>query len=276
MGSTMARRARGGDREGAGLSSVANAILLMKTFTDEHIELRISELAARRGLPRSTVHRLASTLVEAGLLEHNEESGKYRLGIVLFELGSMVRRRMDVAYEAKPSLLTLREQTGETVNLSIIDHGSVMCVHFLESTSVTRIGFSVGARRPVHCTAEGKVLIAFQPSEAIEQILSTALERRTPRTKIDPAVLRDELAAIRTCGYAIDDEEYETGVRAIAAPVRDESGNAVAAVGIACPAHRLTKTRLRSLTRFVTATAKAISMRLGARPQPLRTVPRSA
>jgi len=119
----MAGRAKQAGEEGTRLSSVANAILLMKAFSDEQSELGISALAERLGLAKSTVHRLASTLLEAGMLEQNKETGRYRLGLAVFELGSLVRRRFDMSFEAKPWLMTLREQTGETVNLSILDHG---------------------------------------------------------------------------------------------------------------------------------------------------------
>jgi IclR family transcriptional regulator, KDG regulon repressor len=263
----MARRAKQADEGGTRLSSVANAILLMKTFSDEQSELGISALAGRLGLAKSTVHRLASTLVEAGMLEQNKETGKYRLGLAVFELGSLVRRKIDISFEAKPWLMTLREQTGETVDLSILDHGGVVCVNFLESKKVNRISSGIGLRKPVHCTAEGKVLIAFQPAAAIERIIGGKLERRTPRTTIDTGTLKEELATIRARGYATDDEEYELGVRSIAAPISDDSGNSVAAVGVTGPTQRLTKNRLLGIARYVTAAAKAISLRLGDRPR---------
>jgi DNA-binding IclR family transcriptional regulator len=259
----MARRGRQGEDGGTRLSSVANAILLMKTFSDEQSQLGISALAERLGLAKSTVHRLASTLVEAGMLEQNKETGKYRLGLAVFELGSLVRRKIDMSFEAKPWLMTLREQTGETVNLSILDHGGVVCVNFLESKNVNRISSGIGLRKPVHCTAEGKALIAFQSAATIERIIGAKLERRTQRTVINPATLNEEFAIIRARGYATDDEEYEVGVRGIAAPVRDDSGVPVAAVGVTGPTQRLTKTRLLSLARHVNAAAKAISARLG-------------
>jgi DNA-binding IclR family transcriptional regulator len=216
-------------------------------------------------LAKSTVHRLASTLLEAGMLEQNKETGKYRLGLAVFELGALVRRKIDMSFEAKPWLMTLREQTGETVHLSILDHGGVVCVNFLESKSVNRISSGIGLRKPVHCTAEGKALIAFQSSGVIQRLMDAKLERRTPHTVLSPAALKEELAVIRTRGYATDDEEYELGVRGIAAPIRDDSGVPVAAVGVTGPTQRLTKTRVLSLVRHVTAAASEISLRLGGR-----------
>ena len=261
----MVGRPKQSDDEGTRLSSVANAILLLKAFSDEHSELGISALAVRLGLAKSTVHRLASTLLDAGMLEQNRETGRYRLGLALFEMGSLVRRKIDFSLEAKPWLMSLREQTGETVDLSILDHGGVVCVNFLESQKVHRITSGIGLRKPVHCTAEGKALIAFQPQAELARIIAQGLERRTPRTITTATALGEELARIRSRGYAIDDEEYELGVRSIAAPIRDDSGNAVAAVGVAGPTQRLTKSRLQALARPVEEAALAISMRLGSR-----------
>ena len=263
----MAERTRRSTKGRTKLSSVANAILLLKAFSDENSELGISALAERLYLAKSTVHRLASTLVEAGMLEQSA-SGQYRLGLAVFELGSLVRRKLDLSFEAKPWLMTLREQTGETVDLSILDHDGVVCVNFLESQKVNRITSGIGLRKPVHCTAEGKVLIAFQPPPVIDRIIAAPHQRRTPRTLTDPDALREELAKVRTRGYAIDDEEYEVGVRSIAAPVRDDTGSSVAAVGVTGPAQRLTKNRLAIIGRHVDAAAKAISLRLGARLKP--------
>src|ERR1700692_1349409 len=232
----MAGRARQAEEGGTRLSSVANAILLMKTFSDEQSELGISALAERLKLAKSTVHRLASTLVEAGMLEQNKETGKYRLGLAVFELGSLVRRKIDISLEAKPWLMTLREQTGETVDLSILDHGGVVCVNFLESKKVNRTSSGIGLVKPVHCTAEGKALIAFQPPLMIERIINAGLERRTPRTMIDPAELTEALAKIRARGRgqgayrisaAADDRaDHQCGTGAAHAAHDDRSGGA--------------------------------------------------
>ncbi len=128
----------------------------MKAFCDEESELGVSALAKRLRLAKSTAFRLATTLVQAGMLEQDKKTGRYRLGVAVFELGSLVRRQIDISFEAKPWLMSLREQTGEAVNLSILDHGGVVCVNFLESKKLNRVSSEVGLRKPVHCTAEGK------------------------------------------------------------------------------------------------------------------------
>jgi DNA-binding IclR family transcriptional regulator len=252
------------------LSSVANAIRLIKTFSDDDYEIGITDLAKRLLLPKSTVHRLAATLIDAGILEQNIEDGKYRLGLVVFELGSLVRRKMDFSSEAKPFLMTLREKTNETVHLAILDQLSILYVNSLESKQAIRMTLDVGVRKPAYCTAEGKVLLAFQPPEAVEQLFATRLTERTPHTITDPESLRQELAAVRLRGYAIEDEESELGLRSIAAPVHDYSGHVIAAASVAGPTQRLTKKVLLAYAPDVVAAGKAISQRLGyhaGRPQ---------
>lgn len=253
------------EKEKTRLSSVANAIRLIKTFSDDDYEIGISDLAKRLLLPKSTVHRLASTLIDAGLLEQNQENGKYRLGLVVFELGSLVRRKMDFSSEAKPYLMTLREKTSETVHLAILDQASILYINSLESKQAIRMTMDVGVRKPAYCTAEGKVLLAFQPQEAIDRVLASKLAERTPHTIVDSESLRQELATVRMRGYAIDDEESELGLRSIAAPVRDYSGNVIAATSVAGPAQRLTKKVLLAYAPDVIAAGEAISQRLGYR-----------
>src|SRR5215212_12169385 len=121
------------------LSSVANAIRLTKAFSEHEYEMGISALATRLGLAKSTVHRLATTLVEYDILEQNRETGKYRLGLALFELGTLVRRKMDTASESRTQMSALLEMTGETVQLAVLDHQSVLYIRILESRQQVRM-----------------------------------------------------------------------------------------------------------------------------------------
>src|SRR5438132_13523756 len=131
-------QAQNGRPARARLSSVANSIRLLTSFSGEENELGITTLATRLRLAKSTVHRLATTLTGSGFLEQNSETGKYRLGVALFELGALVRRRMDVANEARPKLRELLEKTGETVQLGIVDHFSVLDVYQKDNRPPTR------------------------------------------------------------------------------------------------------------------------------------------
>lgn len=247
------------------LSSVATAIALLKAFSEDEVDIGVSTLARRLGIAKSTVHRLATTLVSEGMLEQNPENGKYRLGIALFGLGALVRRRMDVSTEAKPYLFDLRKTTGETVHLTILDRNEVMYVYNLESMQAIRMRSDIGVRKPAYCTAEGLAILAFQPSATIDDILARGLKGRTPKTNTDPDRFRAALADVRERGYAIEDEESEVGMRSLAAPIRNGAGEVVAAVGVAGPVQRLPDETLASFAPHVVRTADAISVRLGYR-----------
>jgi len=248
------------------LSSVANSIRLTKAFSEDEYEMGISALAMRLGLAKSTVHRLATTLVEYDILEQNKETGKYRLGLALFELGTMVRRKMDTNSGAQVQIHALADETGETVQLAILDHLSVLYIRIRESRQAVRMSSGLGSRAPAHCTGVGKALIAFQPPEIVQQIIDNGLKRYTQGTITDPERLRAELATIRQKGYAIDDEEIEVGLRCIAAPIRDHSGQVTAAISVAAPVQRMTKRNLQATIPSVIAAADAISRRLGYLP----------
>ncbi len=263
----MARRKAIGKSEAKRerLSSVATAIRLLKAFSEDEVEIGISALARRLGLAKSTVHRLAVTLVSEGLLEQDRGSGKYHLGVALFRLGALVRQRMDVSNEARPYLYDLREKINESVHLAILDGTEIMYVYNLESTHAIRMRSDIGVRKPVHCTAEGQVILAFQPSETIDRVIAAGLEPRTAKTITSPEKFIKALAVIRQRGCAIEDEESELGMVCVAAPIRDDSGEVVAAVGIAGPATRLSKKAITVVIPHVIATAEMVSARLGYR-----------
>jgi IclR family KDG regulon transcriptional repressor len=247
------------------LSSVATAMRLLKAFSEREVEIGISDLAKRLGVAKSTVHRLAVTLVVEGMLEQNPESEKYRLGIALFRLGALVRHRMDVSIEARHLLRDLREKANETVHLAVLDEPEIMYIFNLESTQAIRMRSDIGVRKPAYCTAEGQAILAFQPAEVVERVIGAGMASRTPQTITDPAALRKALEAVRQRGCAIEDEESEIGMRCIAAPIRDDTGQVIAAIGLAGPVSRLTKKALAAFIPHVIETAAAISARLGFR-----------
>lgn len=272
----MRERGKPGKRGNVRLSSVTNATRLVKAFSDNEYEIGISNLARRLALGKSTVHRLASTLVDAEFLERNPETGAYRLGLALFELGMLVRRKLNVVSEARPYLRALMERTGESVHLTVLDHASVLYVNNIASPRAIRMQSNLGARVPAHCCSEGKVLLAHRPADAVEPLIVAGLAARTPKTIVKPQRLREELALVRGRGYALDDEEQEIGLRSAAAPIRDHRGEVVAAISIAGPVQRVNKKTLQRYAGEAVATARAISQRLGWQPGDARHEPRNA
>lgn len=247
------------------LSSVTTAMRLLKTFSEGEVEIGVTSLAKRLGVAKSTVYRLATTLVSEGMLEQNKENDKYRLGIALFGLGALVRQRMDVSNEARPHIFALREATNETVHLAIMDGADIMFVYDLESTQAIRMRANLGDRKPAFCSAEGRAMLAYLESETVAQVLAGPLQQRTGKTVTDAKKLRKVLADVRASGYAFEDEQCEAGMRSIAAPIRDGDGNVVAAVGIAGPVERLSDDILANYAPLVVETAQTISGRLGYR-----------
>ena len=253
-----------------GLSSVGNAARLLKVFLSREKELGVSELARRLGLGKSTVHRLLTTLVSEGLVEQNAETGAYRLGLVMFELGQAVRVHMDLHAAVGPVLAALREETHESCQVGILDGHEVVYVDRLESSHTLRLMNETGRRVPVHCTSSGKVLLAHLSPEALDRVLAAApLTRLTPRTVVDPALLRADLDKVRARGWSEAVEEREIGVASIAAPIRDTSGLVVAAVSIGGPAARMGAQQRRRLADTVVEAGEAASRRLGWSPENL-------
>jgi DNA-binding IclR family transcriptional regulator len=247
------------------LSSVATATRLLKAFSEDEVEIGISTLARRLGVAKSTVHRLAVTLVSEGMLEQDRENGRYQLGVALFRLGALVRRRMNVSNEARPYLFDLRDKIDETVHLAILDGTEIMYVYNLESTQAIRMRSDIGVRKPAHCTAEGQAILAFQPQEVIDRVIEAGLTPRTPKTITSPEKFLKALGAVRQRGCAIEDEESEVGMVCIAAPIRNDAGEVVAALGIAGPVMRLAKKTVAAFVPHVIASAGQISTRLGYR-----------
>ena len=247
------------------LSSVATAIRLLKAFSDSDREIGISALSKKLGVSKSTVHRVATTLVAEGLLEQNPENDRYRLGLALFSLGTLVRRRMDISNEAKPFLSKLRETTKENIHLAVLQGSEVVYVYDMESSQAVRLKPHLGSTKPLFCSAEGLAILAFQPPSFVDRVLSGPLQPRTNNTMTDPAKIRARLEKIRADGYALEDEESEIGMRCVAAPIFDAEGHAVAAVGVAGPSQRLSTHAVANFAPQVRDAAASASMRLGYR-----------
>lgn len=252
----------------ATLSTVRNAARLLKAFLTREEALGVSELARRLGLGKSNVHRLLSTLVAEGLVEQDALTGGYRLGIVMFELGEAVKVHLDLHAAAGPVLAHLREQTGESSQVGVLDGNEVVYVDRLESAHSLRLFTETGRRVPAHGTSSGKVLLAHLPEPEREAFLTGhPLPALTPHTIVVPAALRAELAAVRARGWAEAINEREIGVASLAAPVRDVHGVVVAAISIGAPVARFGAVPRRRFARALVEAGEAVSRRLGWNPE---------
>lgn len=231
-------------------SVVGRLDLILTAFADGDRVLTLSDISHRVGLPKSTVHRLTEQLCCAGWLERN--SGGYRVGLKLLELGGVALQRNNLREIASRHLYPLAFKTGLSVQLAVYDHGSVV---YLERISLVRhdLPNRVGAREAAYCTGLGKAMLAFQGEAELARVLRS-LPRRTDATITDPRALQADLDAVRRTNLAYDRGEAYPGVFCIAAPVRS-SGQAIGAVSVSGPVERL---RSPALAHDVRATAVAV------------------
>lgn len=248
--------------------SLHRALSIVEEIARSGQDLGVTELSRRLGLNKSTVHRLLATLQSRGYVEQNGEGGRYGLGLKILELGSAASKRIGLREVARPLLERLSGELGEAVNLVVLRGAEAVYIDKVDTDTLIRMHFELGKRSPLHCTAAGKVLLAFSP-QPIEDVLGRGeLPRFTRNTITRPDELRAHLAEVRERGYAIDDEEQEAGVRCVAAPVWDRDGRLAAAVSVSGPTLRLQPDRVPAIAAALLATTAAISRRLGHREEP--------
>ena len=250
-------------RERGVLRSVSNALAVLEAFSVEKPELGVTELSQALGLGKSTVHRLLASLAARGYVRQNPRTERYCLGFKAFEVGSLAAGRGAIREVAGPVLERLMLASKETVHLGVLDEWDVVYIDKIESHQPLQMYSRVGRRAPLHCTALGKALLAFQPAEFVDRFLRRKLKAYTPATLTDPGALRRELLRIRGAGHALDNEEFAVGLKCIAAPLYDHTRRVVASLGIAGPAVRFADDRVPRLAALVREAAVAASAALG-------------
>ncbi|KJS20755.1 MAG: IclR family transcriptional regulator [Clostridiaceae bacterium BRH_c20a] len=245
------------------IQSVDRALQILEAFSRKNKELGVTEIANNVDLHKSTVFGLLATLEQRGYLEQNRENGKYRLGLKLFELGNLVEEGMDLRGIAAPIISQLVDSYGETVHLVVCDHDEVIYIDKKESTSAIRILSQVGTRLPMYCTGVGKCLLAFLPEDTLKSVINKGLIPFTPNTITEEDKLRSEVQKIREQGFAFDLEEIETGLKCVAAPIKNHKGQVVAAISLSGPSMRMEIKRMKELILPVKYSALEISRKLG-------------
>lgn len=244
------------------VQSLDRALEILRLLGSEP-EMRVTDLARRLEVHKSTVFRLLSTLQEHGLVEQNPTTEKYRLGYGLVRLAGSVVAELDLARAARPILEELAIRSGETVNLAILQGNQVVNIDQIAAPNLVVNVNWVGKQTPLHATSNGKVLLAYLSEEARRQLLGGSLPRLTPRTITEPRILEKQLRRVVEDGYAFTLEELELGLNAVAAPVRGADGRVQAAVSVAGPAYRVSPQRLNELGEMTRAAGEAISRRMG-------------
>lgn len=227
------------------VGSVDHALQLLLLLRDEP-DLRVTAAARQLGVAPSTAHRLLSTLEHRGFVTQDRLTRAYRVGPALIELGFSSSRAIDLRGVSEPYLRAVTLSLGETVNLLVLQEGSVRFVAGFEADQRIRTHVLTGTLLPAYATSGGKVLLAELPRETLRALYPRGLRKFTPQTKTFTELV-DELALVLMRGYAINNEESVEGLSAIAVPLRDRGGRTIAAVAMSAPSTRLPPDRVREV-----------------------------
>lgn len=252
------------------VQSLERAFSILEALAREPAGLPLTELSQMVGLHKSTVHRQLASLAAMGYVRKAEDSGRYRLTLKLLELSGRLTDNLNVLEVARPYLEQLRDRTGEAVHLVVRDQKDIVYVYKAESRgSAYRMFSRIGMRRAMYCTAAGKSMLALMPEKEVNQIwLASDVRAYTEHTITTLESLQQELTDIRKCGYALDNEENELGVRCIASALTDYSGKSSAAFSISAPIVRMPDERIRELAPEILSMRARISAELGSTVSP--------
>lgn len=246
------------------VQSVERALSLLEVLAEDEEGCRLTDLAVRTDLSPSTVHRLLTTLEHRGFVQFDQTGGMWHIGRQAFTVGTTFARQRNFVAPALPFLRRLRDQTHETANLGIVEDGEVVVLTQVESREIMRAITRVGGRAPMTASGMGKAVLATYSNEEVEAIVARfGMKRLTPRTITRAGDLKTDLETIRAHGYAIDDEEYVTGLRCVAAVVHDAQGEPLCAISISGLAARMPPERIEQLGPLVARTAQDLSEAVG-------------
>ena len=246
--------------------SVGKALTILEALSKAE-EMGVSELSRELGLGKATIYRLLTTLRLHGYVEQTA-SEKYKLNFKLFEIGNRVVNKIGIRKTAHPYLEQLAAATGETVNLAVLDNNTVMYIDRIESREPLRMGLDVGTRFPVFCTGLGFAMLAFMSPAVVDNLLEQTIQtgqfiKHTEHTVNDVSFIKQQLAMSKEQGYSLDDEYYLPGIRCLAAPVFNHSGQVKAAISVAGPAMRMTDDVIITFIPIIKDIAHRISAELG-------------
>lgn len=245
------------------VQSVDRAVSVLEVLASRR-EAGVTEIAAVLGVHKSTAFRLVSALEHRGLVEQTVSRGSYRLGVGLIRLAGAAASGLDLTQQSQPVCERLAQELGETVNVAVLEGDGVINISQVRGTAAVTSHNWVGRNTPAHATSSGKILLAYADRATLDQIAARRrLEQFTPRTLGTPKQLVAALDEARARGWASTVEEYELGLNAVAAPIRDLSGNVVAALSVSGPSYRFAEDRLPEVAARVATAAIEISSRLG-------------
>jgi len=247
------------------INSVLRALQVLGSFSFEKTAYTNSELSKKLGLSKATLTRLLSSIQRAGFLSRDSKTGEYRLTDRIYRIGCVYLSQLNFYTEAKTLLKGLSASTRETVHLVIFDGRNIVYIDKVESSHSISMKSRIGFSFPAYSTAGGNVLLADLDADQLKKyLLSEDLVALTPNTITDPEKLKQRLRCVQEQGYAIDNIENEADVKCIAAPVRDNTGRALAAISVSAPAYRMSKVSTeKKIIAALLQTTRTLSKRMG-------------
>jgi DNA-binding IclR family transcriptional regulator len=243
--------------------AIERAIQILDCFNNDNPSWGLTEIAQEVGLHKATTHRIMTTLTNHNYLVKSSDGLKYKLGPRLASLGCSVIQQFDIRNVALPYMKETVQKFNETCDLSIFDGREILYLEVLQSNHALTISAAPGKRLPAHCTASGKVFLAYLSEENFNKFISQPLKSFTNQTITNPQILKKSLKEIKESGFATDNEEMELGIRAIAVPIFNQNGEVIASVSIPGPINRILDEKIPDFLFALQQISKNISHSLG-------------
>jgi len=246
------------------VQSLTRGLSILESLAKAEGGLTLTDIGQRVQLPPSSVHRLLATLEKMGYVYQAGELGRWYVGLQAFAVGSSFLASRDFVAQSHPYMRRLMDQSGETVNLAILDGTEAVFVDQVQCREMMRTIVKLGSRAPLHASGVGKAMFASLPDDQIDAILKVrGLPRITGNTITTPETMWASVRVIRQRGWSFDDEEHALGTRCVAAPIYDEHAETLGAISLAGPSSRLPDERIRQLGPLVAHTAEELTHRFG-------------
>ena len=246
------------------IRSLDKAISVLDEISGIDGDIDLASLSRMVQMPKSTLLRILSTMKKHNFVHQDEHTKRFKLGLTLIALGKAAEKTFSLMEEVRPFLAQISERTGETASLMVLEGDHAVYIDQVVSKNIIRSEPCIGLSTGLHCSSGGKVLLSSMDDEQINALMKrTTLQRKTAKTLTNSADLWKEIKKVREKGYAIDDEEGEVGARCIAAPLRDERGEVIAALSVMGPSTRIRQKDFTELAQIVIEGASRVSRVLG-------------
>jgi IclR family KDG regulon transcriptional repressor len=248
------------------MTSTLRCLRVFELLAEEPFELSVSDISEALSMPRASVHRLCTTLIEGGFVEHVPAYKRYRLTSKSLWIGFGYLRHSAIYRAAFFSMQALAKQVPGAVRLGVLSEGKVLFIHSAGFSGSAEAFVDVGLRRPLHATASGKLFLADMPLDKVERLMSHGVEKYTERTTVSFVRMKKELIQVRANGYALNNEELLPGYVILAAPILDSSRSTVGAISVTLPTKDTSPEKISSYAQLLCEAARKTSLQLGYNP----------